>query len=154
MEWKLPPRIKVLEALGSLADGRVKLTDNGALVEASLGNKTYTVTYDPEEKIISANDNGSFWQGYLGYPALAFLMLKGVLPYEPRLAQALKGIAWKTINSKFKNDWDKTENYIFSNILPNSGVTPDELTKFTALVLETLGNLHLHQPPKKQRPPR
>jgi hypothetical protein len=57
------------------------------------------------------NDNGSYWQGYLGYPAIAFLMSKNIIPYSSTSTNFLKDIMWKDINTKFKNDWDKTEKY-------------------------------------------
>ncbi len=68
--------------------------------------------YDPEVRAIMANDNGSYWQGYLGYPSVAYLLARGVVDYDPRLAQYLAGFAWKEINARFKNDWAKSEQYI------------------------------------------
>ena len=59
-----------------------------------------------------ANDNGSYWKGYLGYPSIAFLLKIGLLEFRPDLASLLKGIRWKDINQKFKNDFGKTLAYI------------------------------------------
>ncbi len=109
--WKLPPIIKVYEALGSLADNRLEIEGNTAKVYSSSGNKFYTVSYDPDTNSIMCNDNGSFWQGYLGYPAIAYLLLSGRISYSPKLAELLKDIKWKDINTEFKNDWDKTVKY-------------------------------------------
>jgi hypothetical protein len=61
------------------------------------------------------NDNGSFYHGYLGYPAIAYLMLAGEVSYNPNVAMHLEGIAWKDINQKFKNDFAKTLDYILSS---------------------------------------
>jgi hypothetical protein len=118
MIWNLPPRIKIHEALGCLADGRLELSADrkSAKVYSSSRNKFYTVSHDPARRAIMANDNGSFWQGYLGYPALAFLMAIGELAYDPVIAEMLKDIAWKDINVKFKNDFEKTEQYILANL--------------------------------------
>ncbi|HUO55918.1 MAG TPA: hypothetical protein VMU27_00565 [Candidatus Paceibacterota bacterium] len=112
MKWAHPPVIKIYEALGSVADGRIQLSGNSAKVYSSNGNKFYTVNFDPASKSIMTNDNGSFYKGYLGYPAIAFLMLIGELNYSPSVAEKLKGIAWKDINQKFKNDFEKTRLYI------------------------------------------
>ena len=105
--WKLPPKIKVLEALGAIADGRVSVENDKARVSSSTGEKSYTVIFQPPDRIKS-DDNGSVFKGYLGYPAIAFLMLKGLLPYDERLAEKLKGIPWKELNEKYK-DYRKVE---------------------------------------------
>jgi len=105
--WKLPPKIKVLEALGAIADGRVSVENDKARVSSSTGEKNYTVIFQPPDRIKS-DDNGSVFKGYLGYPAIAFLMLKGLLPYDEQLAEKLKGIPWKELNEKYK-DYRKVE---------------------------------------------
>lgn len=115
MKWEHPPIIKIYEALGAVADERVELDGNSAKVFSSSGNKFYTVTYDPSSRSIMVNDNASFYKGYLGYPAIAYLMLVGELHYSPNVATELKGIAWKDINQKFKNDFDKTREFILSH---------------------------------------
>ena len=80
MEWKVPPKIKVLEALGSIADDRIKfVSENEARVISSSGDKEYTVKFDISTKRINSTDNGSVYKGYLGYPSIAVLMLKKVL---------------------------------------------------------------------------
>lgn len=112
MKWKHPPIIKIYEALGSVADGRLEVLENRAKVYSSSGNKFYNVSYDPEKKAIMTNDNGSYWKGYLGYPAIAFLFKIGLLEFKPEIADLLRGIKWKDINQKFKNDFDKTLAYI------------------------------------------
>jgi hypothetical protein len=112
MKWKHPPKIKIYEAIGAVADGRVEVSGNSAKVYSSSGNKFYTVTYDPSSSSIMANDNASFYQGYLGYPSIAFLMAIGELPYKAEVGEKLKGIAWKDINQQFKNDFEKTLEHI------------------------------------------
>ena len=78
--WKLPPRAKVFEAFSAVADGRVRLTGPGsATVTSSGGDKTYDVEWSEDGRTIAANDNASYWQGYLGYPALAVLLERGEL---------------------------------------------------------------------------
>lgn len=112
MLWKDPPIIKIYEALGTIADGRIEVSNNTAKVFSSNGNKFYTVSYDSSQNAIMANDNGSYWHGYLGYPAIAYLLKAGVLEYKSELAELLKGIKWKELNTKHKNDFAKTLDYI------------------------------------------
>ena len=72
-----------------------------ANVYSSSGGKFYTVTWDGDKKIM-CNDNSSYYKGYIGYPAVAYLMYKGVISYDKKLADALAGIAWKDLNVKNK----------------------------------------------------
>jgi hypothetical protein len=116
MKWKHPPTIKIYEALGAVADDRIELGGNSAKVYSSSRNKFYDVSYDPESSSIMTNDNGSYWKGYLGYPAIAYLLKIGVLDYKPEYGSLLKGIAWKDINQKFKNDFDKTLGHILTDM--------------------------------------
>jgi hypothetical protein len=150
MKWKLPPKIKIYEALGSVSDGRVFLDGNTGIVTSSSGNKSYTVMYDPSVNAIMANDNGSFWQGYLGYPAIAFLMVKGVILYAARDAELLKGIKWKDINTKFKNDWDKTQQYIMDSINQEDR---NKLLDAVDTIYEQIKKLELEVLGKKVKPP-
>ena len=76
--WKLPPAAKVYEAFGAVADGRVHLGAPGqAEVVSSGGDRRYTVEWTDDLATIAANDNASYWQGYLGYPAVAVLLAVG-----------------------------------------------------------------------------
>lgn len=146
--WKVPPRIKVYEALGCMADGRVKeITETGARVVSSEGNKIYTVIYDEKTRTIGANDNGSYWQGYLGYPAIAYLMIQKKLSYDEGLAQSLKGISWKKINTKYKNDFAKTEAEIYGK------VDELELETLAGKVLREIGKGEWQKPVKRRSPP-
>jgi len=76
--WKMPPLIKVYEALGAVADSRVRiLGERHAAVVSSEGDKTYAV--EIAEREVSANDNASYWQGYLGYPGIAVMITRGLI---------------------------------------------------------------------------
>jgi hypothetical protein len=150
--WKQPPIIKVYEALGTVADGRIKLDDNSAKVYSSSGNKFYTVSYDPTTSSIMCNDNGSYWAGYLGYPAIAFLLAKGIIPYDDSSSQILKDIKWKDINQDFKNDFSKTEKYCQDLVLSRGG----DLTTLLSSVDHIYSYLSSHEFPilgKKIKPP-
>src|SRR5687767_9825566 len=115
MKWTHPPIIKIYEALGAVADGRVEVEGTTAKVYSSSRSKYYDVAYEPNAKAIMANDNGSYWKGYLGYPAIAYLMTIGALSYDHNIGDLLKGIAWKDINQQFKNDFEKTLGHILSS---------------------------------------
>jgi hypothetical protein len=154
MIWKIPPSIKVLEALGSIADGRVEMDHDSAKVFSSSGDKFYSVMFDEETNVISANDNGSYWQGYLGYPAIAFLMKKGKLSFDAKCSQALKNIHWKKVNTDFKNDFAKTEQYIKDEILPKTTVTSEQLDRAVQKVLQEIEVLQLQKPLKRVAPAR
>lgn len=146
--WKLPPPIKIYEALGAVADNRVEIiSENQAKVRSSSGNKTYVVVFNPETRELSANDNASYYQGYVGYPALTFLMIKGLLPFDEKLSAALKGIHWKQLNQENKNDFNKTVAHLFT-LAPQR-----ELETFVQEVLAILKTLILHRPNVIPQPP-
>ena len=129
----------MLEALGAIADGRIKfVSDKEAKVVSSLGDRTYTVRWDGKLGITS-DDNGSVYRGYLGYPSIAFLMLKGVLPYDEELAEALKGIPWKTINERFKS-YRLVEEYI-CQLLEEKGIPRSRVKATIARVLTEIRRL-------------
>lgn len=149
-KWEHPPIIKIYEALGAVADGRVEVSGNEAKIYSSSGNKFYAVTYDPDIESIMANDNGSFWKGYLGYPAIAFLMKIGVLPYEEEIGVLLKDIKWKDINQQFKNDFDKTLDFILSS---KSLTEKEALNHFAMKVDAHIRELNLSMLGAKVKPP-
>lgn len=136
-----PPRIKVLEALGAIADGRVHLDGNRAKVVSSTGEREYEVYVDLEKRIARSTDNGTKFRGYVGYPIIAVLMMKGVLPYDEKLAQALKGIPWKHLNEKYKK-YSKVMEIIFDE-LEKKGIKREEVEQFIDKVLEELSKLGL-----------
>lgn len=152
MKWKIPPRIKVYEALGAIADERIVVEDNTAKVYSSSRGKYYTVEYNPEERAIMTNDNGSYWVGYLGYPAISFLMLKKLLPYNETYAHVLRDIAWKDINVKFKNDFSKTEK-LLEDIFTQKNIDVEEVHIYTQQILDEIKKLNLNLLGQKKKPP-
>lgn len=151
-KWKIPPIIKVYEALGCVADGRLELDGNTAKVFSSSRGKFYTVTHDPERNAIMANDNGSYWQGHLGYPAIAFLIKKGIIPFDHKIADALAGVAWKDINTRFKNDYAKTIVYLMERAQKHD-VSPTEVEAEGKRVLEAMTKLDLEELGPRTKPP-
>ncbi len=153
MKWPMPPTIKIYEALGAIGDGRIEVDGDTAKLYSSSRGKYYTITYDPETMQIYANDNASFFSGYLGYPAIAFLFAKGVLPYHTETAEALAGIAWKDINQKNKNNFAKTLDEVNAN-LEAKGLHPQTVSREVSEILRQLENLGLQKPEKKTKPPK
>jgi hypothetical protein len=154
MKWKMPPKAKVYEALSAFVDGRVTLLDAcEAAVTSSSGDKTYTVRWSDDATRIVANDNASFYQGYIGYPIIAVLIRFGKLDADLGLAEKLKGISWKKLNDRFKRDYDKAVEYV----LAEAGVVGEDRDKLVAMVdrlyvqLDSLGLTRL--PGVVGRPP-
>lgn len=147
-KWKIPPILKVYEALGAIGDQRVFVDGSKAEVISSDGNKKYDVVYSATENAIMANDNGSYWVGYLGYPSIAYLMQKGILKYNSLYGEALRGIEWKKLNAKNKNDYDLTQKEADKILLKNE-VNLNEFYIYLAEVMSKITNLNLNYLGKK-----
>ena len=100
---RLPPRIKVLEALSAIADGRVKREGDHYVIASSDGSRSYTVYIDEARGLVYSNDNGTVYRGYVGYPIVAVLMMLGLLSFSKELSDGLRGIPWRELNEKYKN---------------------------------------------------
>jgi hypothetical protein len=148
--WQTPPIIKIYEAVGTVADGRLEISGNTAKCYSSSGNKYYDIEYDPTQNAIMSNDNGSFWKGYLGYPAISYLLIIGVLPYRAEMGELLKGIAWKDINQQYNNDFDKVLEIILDQLSPTDRTA---LEAYTAELLGGVELLKLKPLGKKKKPP-
>lgn len=107
---KMPPIEKVYEAWSAISHGRISMHDGYADVDSSDGSKGYKVRFSGN--FYSSDDNATYWRGYPGYPVIAVLMLEGKLPYDREEAEKWKGVNWKEINTKFKNDYAKAVTYV------------------------------------------
>src|SRR6202030_4543417 len=151
-QWKLPPLIKLYEALGAIGDGRVRIEDERrAAVTSSDGSKTYEIETSADGREIASNDNASYWQGYLGYPAIAVLLARGMYRPPANVTDALAGVPWKELNRKFKNDYAKTIAQVESE-LEQSGHDPDAVRSEAEAVLSFLATLGPVRG-KRTRPP-
>lgn len=150
--WDVPPRIKVYEALSCVGDDRIEIEGEHGFVTSSTRNKVYEVAYDEATEEIMANDNGSYYVGYLGYPAIAYLMAMGELPFNERFAEALAGIPWKDWNQRYDNDYDKTMNDVFTR-LEESGVDIDAVRSFVDRVMSAVEENPYGILGEKQEPP-
>jgi hypothetical protein len=150
--WKMPPPIKVYEALGAIGDGRVRLEDeHSAAVTSSEGDKTYQVEISDDGREVSSNDNASYWQGYLGYPAIAVLLMRGLYRAPANVIDALAGIPWKEINRRLKNDYEQTLIEV-NRIIEESGHDPDAVASEVESITEALRKLAPVRG-KRRRPP-
>jgi hypothetical protein len=151
--WKMPPIVKVYEAIGALGDGRVRIEDDArATVRSSEGTKVYDLEFSRDGREISSNDNASYWQGYLGYPAIAVLIERGILKRPPADAiEALSGVPWKEMNRKLGNDYAKTIAEV-ERIADSAGHDPRAIRAAAEAILEELRHLAPHQG-KRRKPP-
>jgi hypothetical protein len=156
--WKLPPAAKVCEAFSALADGRVHLgegTDQGgsAEVESSGRDRRYVVTWAADLTSITANDNASYWQGYLGYPAVAALLAIGALHADQTIVDLFAGVPWHDLNARFKRDYTAAVDSVLSG-LEQRGVDRARIEREVEGVLTQLAQLSPERPPRRRRPPR
>jgi hypothetical protein len=139
--WKMPPLVKVYEALGAIGDGRVRIEDERrATVTSSDGSKTYEVETSADGREIASNDNASYWQGYVGYPAIAVLIARGLYRAPANVIDALAGVAWKELNRKNKNDWAAAIAEVEKG-LEQAGHDPDAVRSEAEAVLSFLREL-------------
>jgi hypothetical protein len=153
----MPPPIKVYEAIGAIGDGRVRAVDDNDAprawdVGSSDGAKTYRVELSADGREINSNDNASYWQGYLGYPAIAVLMTRGTLSASAAATRALAGIPWKELNRRFKNDYTRTTAEV-ARIVKERGAGFDAIRAEAGAILEALAALGLERGARR-RPPR
>ncbi|MCS6788164.1 MAG: hypothetical protein NZ733_02595, partial [Aigarchaeota archaeon] len=89
----------------------------------------------------SSDDNGTVFRNYVGYPIIAYLMVRGVLPYDERIAEPLKDVRWRTLNERLKS-YRLVEREI-AGLLKSRGVEWSEVSAFTDEVMRRLGGLQL-----------
>ena len=146
MKWKIPPEIKIYEALGCIADDRIEINGNKVKTWSSSRNKYYEVEYEEQTRKIIANDNGSYYQKYLGYPMIAYLMKIDELSFDEKCAEMLKGIMWKDLNMKYnRNKGERVPDYDFDGVIEEIYTNLEEkrkdvekLKKFVEKVLDEI----------------
>ncbi|RLC77745.1 MAG: hypothetical protein DRI61_10925 [Chloroflexi bacterium] len=148
MKLRAPPRIKVLEALGAIADGRIEVVSpKEAIVTGSDGKRTYRVRWDAASNTVSSTDPATRFRGYVGYPVIAFLMLQGVLPYDASLASKLAGVKWRELNEKFK-DYDRVMEEVLKGWYWSDR---KKLFRFVRWIIEMLSELNIEKGEKEAR---
>ena len=162
MKWKTPPIIKIYEALGCIADNRLEIENKNAKVYSSSRKKFYTIKHEPKLNSIMVNDNGSYYIGYLGYPAIAYLMKIGELNFSKEYSTALKRIHWKDLNVKYdKNKGVGIPEYDFDSVIKEIDLLIEKkginITKFKDFLKQTLKQIKskdLNLLGKKELPPK
>ena len=151
--WKLPPTAKVYEAFSAVADGRVHLSGTGrAEVESSGRDKSYTVEWSDDLTAVAANDNASYWQGYLGYPAVAVLLVVGALQADEAVVGLLAGVPWHELNAHFKRDYQAAVESVLES-LEEQGTERARVVGEVESVMAQLSALALERPARSRRPP-
>ncbi|MEM1931397.1 MAG: hypothetical protein QW780_02135 [Sulfolobales archaeon] len=141
----LPPRIKVMEAMGALADGRIESVGGSLFkVVSSDRTRTYRVYVEMIEQgrfRVCSTDNGTVYRGYSGYPILSVLMVLGYLHRDVEVERALAGIPWRRLNESLKK-YTLVESEVLK-LATSRGVSPSRVNAAVAKVLENLKNLTL-----------
>lgn len=102
---KLPPIEKIYEAYSAIADRRITMNEDHAVVVSSSRGKEYTVSWNGST--YASNDNGTYWQGYPGYPVIAVLMQQEKLPLDLKIASNFADVNWTELNARYKRDYSK-----------------------------------------------
>jgi len=74
-----------------------------------------------------------------------YLLKTGVLRFDTDLANGLKGIAWKDVNTKFKNDFTETEKYAREYFSSSQG----DLTRLDKYLKELESQVKTFDPPRR-----
>ncbi len=150
--WTLPPLAKVYEAFSAVADGRVHLGPAGrAEVESSGRDRRYEVEWSEDFAVVGANDNASYWQGYLGYPAVAALLAAGALQADDTVVAPLAGVPWHELNRRFRRDYAAAVEHVLAD-LERRGIRREPIVAATEAVMAQLAALAPLRGPRR-RPP-
>ena len=121
---KLPPIEKIPEAYSAIEDNRVELFDDYAIVKSSNNEKEYLIKW--KDNLYYSNDKSTYWQGYIGYPIIAVLMLKGELSLNKDIIKYFKSVNWNKLNKENNRDYRKSLEQILSGISDNEKTLIDE----------------------------
>ena len=150
-KWGTPPIEKIHEAFSAVVDGRINLNEGFAKVSSSDYKKEYTIEWNENE--YSSNDNASYFQGYIGYPVIAVLMLQGKINYNQEIANHFKGINWKELNTKHKNKYAIVVANILEN-LANGGIDVNEINEEVDRIYDQIKNIDISYKRSKYFPPK
>lgn len=141
---KLPPIEKIPEAYTAIEDDRVILFDEYANVKSSNNENKYLIHW--KDNVYYSNDNSTYWQGYIGYPVIAVLMLQNKLSLNREISKYFKNINWNKLNK------DNKRNYRLSLVQALEGVAEDEIKMIydeINKVYEEIKNLDIELTKKK-----
>ncbi len=126
---KLPPIEKIYEAYSALADSRICIKENTADVVSSDGSKSYQVEWN--DNTYASTDNGTYWQGYTGYPVIGVLILQSKLKVDKDIFHYFSNVNWNSLNKKHKRDYHAALSEVFEEkqIPPQDRETIENLTQ-------------------------
>lgn len=141
----LPPRIKVMEALGALADGRVeRVQESSFRVVSSDGSRVYRVYVERTGQGVfraCSTDNGTVYRGYIGYPIISVMMLLGYVRRDRDVERALAGVPWRKLNEELKR-YALVESEVLKSAA-SKGTSPERVNAAVSKVMEDLRGLTL-----------
>ena len=141
-----PPRIKILEAVGAIGDNRIRvLSDTEATVKSSTGEREYRVVLvkvSEGEYRAYSNDNGTLYRGYIGYPIISFMIIKGILPVDNEVMRAFTGIPWKELNEKYQK-YSVVESIVLSRA-ERLGVPRSVVDEYVTVVMKKLSVIKVY----------
>ena len=125
---KLPPKEKVVESYSAIEDERVSLYENYAIVKSSNKTKEYLIKWN--NNLYYSNDNSSYWQGVMGYPIIAVLMLQNKLSLNRDILKYFKNINWNKLNQDTKRDYQASLEKVLENLsLEEKEIIYNEINK-------------------------
>jgi hypothetical protein len=143
--WKLPPKEKIYEAYSVLADERcTMISDHKAIISSSDGSKSYTLTWSEEPGInyfkVNSNDNASRFQGYIGYPVIALLMVLDKIEFDRDILSHFKDINWHNLNKQFKRNYTQAVESVLAQLSKEESV---KIREETDRIMEQLKKMNL-----------
>lgn len=124
-----------------------------AEVASSDRSKTYSVGWSEDLSAFTSNDNASYWQGYMGYPILAVLMLLGRVEFSREATDLLAGIPWKQLNKRFRNDYAKAVEFVLDDLEAAHSGARQMITEEVDRIMGQIEGLELEKLPWR-RPPK
>lgn len=147
-ERKLPPKIKIIEALSAVADNRVIIQDllsnEWRCDSASSPWKSYKILYNEKENSIISNDSWSTNQWFLWYPAIAFLLKIWKLKYDETVLEMIKDINRIDIKEKVRKDYEWMFRLISWNLHMKWYNVDDFITQVEYIYIQ-ISELHLKE---------
>lgn len=149
IERKLPPKVKIIEALSAVADERIIVEDllskEWKCNSASSPWKVYKVFCNEKENTISSNDSWSINQQFLWYPSIAFLLKIWKIKYKESILEMLKDIDWIKIKSQVNKDYESSFRLVLWN-LHIAWYNVDNFISEIDNIYDQISELHLKRP--------
>ena len=146
IERKLPPKVKIVEALSAISDNRIVIDDllwnEWKCFSISDSWKIYRIIYDEKENVISSNDNWSVEQWFLWYPSIAFLLKKWKIKYDKSILEMLKDINRVKIKWLVNKDYESSFRLVLWNLYM-SGCNVDYFISQIENIYSQISQLHL-----------